>query len=69
MARSNSPFMQHRHFKLVADILRQAGERGLITEEVVGFVAGSLTCTNPNFDKARFIAACMGNHMTSKDKR
>ena len=68
MARNSGPFMQHWHFKLIADILRQAGERGLITEEAVKFFANSLICTNPNFDKARFIAACMGNHTTSKDK-
>lgn len=68
MARSSSPFMQHRHFKLVADILRQAGERGLITEEAVKFFAHELWDTNPAFDRDRFIAACIGNHTISKDK-
>jgi hypothetical protein len=70
MARSQSPFMQHRHFKLIADIIRNMGAPTL--DDPVGDIAMqfamALEQTNPAFDRARFLAACQGNHTKSKDR-
>lgn len=70
MARSQSPFMQHRHFKLVADIIRRMGVRGFeaTTDDIARQFAHELCDTNPNFDAERFIAACKGQHIKSKDR-
>ena len=48
--------LQHRHFVLIADIIRDFGypaERRRIAEHF----ANRLARTNPNFDRSRFVSA------------
>jgi hypothetical protein len=62
--------MQHRHFKLVADIIRRMGERGFkaTTDDIARQFANELCDTNPRFDRARFLAAANGKPLNGRDK-
>ena len=46
------PIMQHRHFAYIAKIIREDGDKGMAL-----VFADRLGETNPNFDRARFLAA------------
>ncbi len=56
--------MQHRHFATVATIIRTRlygdltkAQRNIVAEAF----ADALPATNPNFDRARFLAACLSD--------
>ena len=60
-----APSFQHRHFAEIARIIRTMDkvsnqEHGFIDirEDVAETFADQLARTNPNFDRARFLAAC-----------
>lgn len=51
---------EHRHFATVAAILRTPPMRPYEhVDAIVQHFADELADTNPNFDRARFVAACM----------
>jgi hypothetical protein len=51
--------MTHQHFRFVAAVLRaQMTIAPITTQPVVMHFADALRSTNPNFDRARFLAAC-----------
>lgn len=50
--------MQHRHFATVATIIRGMPADVYGTEQVAEIFADRLAWTNPNFNRARFLAAC-----------
>lgn len=56
--------MEHRHFATVATIIREMGDGAMpvdrATREMVAYhFAERLRETNPNFDKGRFLRACL----------
>lgn len=64
--RTGKSIMQHRHFATVAAIIKNMDkvhnqEQGFIDirEDVAYHFAAELASTNPKFDRARFIAACL----------
>lgn len=57
--RSNaSSDMQHRHFATVAAIIRDLPMTEADRECVAEHFAAELRCTNPRFDRTRFLRAC-----------
>jgi len=50
--------MQHRHFASIATIIRAMPD-DLFSRDVAIHFADMLKETNPRFDRARFLAACM----------
>lgn len=55
--------MQHRHFATVAKIIRKLHREGGVSHSMAALIADhfawELAETNANFDKSRFIAACL----------
>lgn len=52
---------QHRHFAFIARVVADSWTIFADTEQLetfAGKLADSLADTNPNFDRARFLAAC-----------
>ena len=67
--RGNSITFQHRHYALLADIIKNMDMGGMYNPEYANgpsiarnalaeSFADSLRHTNPNFNRARFLAAC-----------
>lgn len=54
---SDAPKMQHRHFAFIAGVIAEINDDN-IRAYVAGRFARKLSITNPNFDVARFYAAC-----------
>jgi len=63
--RSAPATFTHQHFRKVAEIIRSlpckdSGPMGIVWPIVAVHFADALATTNPNFDRARFLAACKG---------
>ncbi len=56
-ASAKEPNMQHRHFAFIARTIANMPE-SVNRLTVARQFAATLAMTNPNFDRARFIAAC-----------
>lgn len=48
---------QHRHFAIIASLIRDSGERTEDKRRIANILAQGLEKTNPNFDRARFFSA------------
>jgi len=53
--------MTRKHFELIAAAVAAAHTDPGAREQVAYQLAQALASTNPQFDRARFIAACMKN--------
>lgn len=56
--RDNSVTFQHRHFAKIAAIIADIPDAGYRADMAMHF-ADKLDATNPNFNRDRFLAACM----------
>lgn len=79
-----NPAFAHRHYKLIADVLRQrhaeldtAGtqydegereDRKAEIDAIASALANVFQRDNGRFDRARFEGACAGDYATKKDK-
>lgn len=64
---STRPTFEHRHFKLIADVIaRMNGE--LTRGDIALAFASRLSDTNPNFNRERFIAASKGTPTNGRDR-
>ena len=68
-AKQTAVDLQHRHFVFFARVLNHAQRRGLMPTEpdraamLLDHFAKALAETNPNFDRDRFLLACLhGNY-------
>lgn len=63
-----APQMEHGHFELIAAALRKTAPGSSGAKErwfdTVQDMAETLTDTNPNFNRVRFIAACKPREVT-----
>lgn len=50
--------MTRKHFKLIADTIRQTHMSVADRKALASNMADSLATTNPNFKRARFLEAC-----------
>ena len=61
--------LQRRHYELIAEGVRRGRDAANLSTAQLEHVAQSfaliLRCTNPNFDEARFLAACGVNKPAS----
>ena len=55
---SGRAVMQHRHFAVIADIIRGLKIHEPSLSHVIKHFADELATTNPKFDRTRFIRAC-----------
>lgn len=58
--------LQHRHFVLIAETIANLPEACNRSVVAIAF-ADKLACTNPRFDRERFLACAMGNPCTGRD--
>ena len=63
--------LQHRHFVLIAETLAETLRSGVLDQaqhaDVTWTFADKLACTNPKFDRKRFIQCAMGTPSTGRD--
>jgi hypothetical protein len=57
--RASTPTMTHQHFAYIARVIRETPMSGLQREAAIDTWTHALARTNPRFDRARFITACM----------
>jgi hypothetical protein len=64
-----APLFQHRHYRKIAEILAECRQdmRDIAHADLIGLFAYRLVGTNPNFDRARFLAAAMGEPINGRD--
>lgn len=61
--------MTKKDFELIAQTIRQAELRPRCREHLARDFAYNLATTNPRFDRARFVAACIGEDSTDSAGR
>jgi phage replication-related protein YjqB (UPF0714/DUF867 family) len=52
--------MQHRHYATIASIIRDIPDAGY-RADVAAHFASALAGTNPNFNRDRFLSACLAD--------
>lgn len=62
------PSFEHRHFKVIADIIAKHDGDRRSGESVADFFARHLAYTNPRFSRERFLAAANGEPCNGRDK-
>lgn len=67
MTATTKPIFQHRHFKVLADIISKLESETSRTRIALHF-ADALRDTNVKFDRARFLTAAFGEPDNNKDK-
>ncbi len=63
----NKPIFQHRHFKILADVISKM-ESETARAETARHFANALSDSNVKFDRARFMSAATGEPDNSRDK-
>ena len=55
---ASGPTLEHRHFAVIAEIIRAMDEPNALQGLWANHFADQLANTNPRFDRARFLKAC-----------
>jgi hypothetical protein len=65
------PIFQHRHYVRIAEIISglPAGGTHALRGDVAEWFALQLVGTNPNYSRARFLAAAKGQPIDNRDER
>ena len=62
------PIFQHRHYVKLANIIADMPDTPIDKGIIANLFADGLRGTNPNYDRARFVTAAIGEPCNGRDK-